>query len=137
MEQGEMYMNWLRNFMTGRHGVDQLSMALLILSILFTFTASVTGLQLLAIIGYVPLGLCFYRILSKNNTRRNLENYKFSMLMSPVYLFFKKTQTRALEAKTHKHFKCPNCKAELRIPKGKGKIVITCPKCKNEFQGKS
>jgi uncharacterized protein YbaR (Trm112 family) len=123
--------------MTGRYGGDQLSIVLLITSVLFTLISSLTKLPLLALVGYIPLGLCIFRMLSKNVTKRSMENYKFSILVSPVYSWFKKMQQRVLGAKTHKYFKCPNCKAQLRIPKGKGKIVITCPKCKTEFEAKS
>jgi uncharacterized protein YbaR (Trm112 family) len=130
-------MNWLKRFMTGRYGGDQLSIVLLITSVLFTLISSLTKLPLLALVGYIPLGLCIFRMLSKNVTKRSMENYKFSILVSPVYSWFKKTQQHVLDAKTHKYFKCPNCKAQLRIPKGKGKIVITCPKCKTEFEAKS
>ena len=28
----------------------------------------------------------------------------------------------------------PNCKAKLRVPKGKGKININCPKCEFKYQ---
>ena len=130
-------MNWLRNFMVGRQGGDQLSMALLICSIILTLAGSLTSLPVLAIVGYVPLGICGYRMLSRNTTKRNMENYKFNMLISPFYSWFKKTQRLALDAKTHKHLKCPGCKATLRIPKGKGKIIVTCPKCKAEFTEKT
>lgn len=29
---------------------------------------------------------------------------------------------------------CPECNSRLRIPKGKGKIKITCSKCKQAFE---
>lgn len=130
-------MNWLKNFMMGRYGGDQLSIALLIFSVLLNLIAGVAGVQLLAFVGYVPLGIGVYRTLSKNVSKRSLENYKFNMLISPIYSWFRKTKRLALEAKTHKHFKCPECKAELRLPKGRGNIIITCPKCKIEFKGKT
>lgn len=130
-------MNWLKRFMTGRYGGDQLSIALLIFSFLLTLIARLSGLPLLSIIGYIPLGICIFRMFSKNIQKRSMENYKFSMFISPVYAWFKKTQKRISESKTHRYLKCPKCKAQLRIPKGKGKIIVTCPKCKNEFVVKS
>jgi ribosomal protein L37AE/L43A len=66
-----------------------------------------------------------------------MENYKFAILMSPVYSWLKKTRNRLKDAKTHRYFSCPNCKQSLRLPKGKGKIIIICPKCKTEFKGKT
>jgi ribosomal protein L37AE/L43A len=57
--------------------------------------------------------------------------------MSPVYSKIKKAQYRFTDAKTHRYFKCPDCKTKLRVPKHKGKIIITCPKCKTEFKRKT
>ena len=28
---------------------------------------------------------------------------------------------------------CPSCKTRLRVPKGKGKLKISCPKCSHSF----
>ncbi len=130
-------MNWLKRFMEGRYGADQLSMALLILSIVLSVIIRFTGVPLLALISYIPLGLCFFRMLSKNINRRRMENYKFHMLVSPVYGWFGKMRRRLAESKTHRFFRCPSCRAELRLPRGKGSIVITCPKCRHEFKSKT
>jgi len=129
-----MQMNWLKNFMMERYGVDQLSMVLLILSVLLALIAQLASLPLLAFISYIPLGICIYRMLSRNRAKRSMENYKFFMLISPLYSRFKQTQSRIKDIKTHRFFKCPNCKATLRLPKGKGRINITCPKCKTKFE---
>lgn len=126
-------MNWLRRFMMGRYGGDQLSMALLILSIILTLIARLANIPTLALVSYIPLGLCIYRMFSKDISKRSMENYKFAILMSPIYTKFKKVQYHFTDAKTNKYFKCPNCKAKLRVPKNKGKIMITCPKCKTGF----
>lgn len=130
-------MNWLKKFMAGRNGADQLSLALLVLSVLLTVISQLVRLPLLAFVGYIPTVLCMFRMFSKNIDKRRLENYKFSMLISPVYSWFKRIQRRVGESKTHKYFKCPGCKAELRLPKGKGKIIVICPKCKVEFTAKT
>lgn len=127
-------MNWLKKFMMGRYGRDQLSIALLVFSVLLTWTAELTRLPLLTVIGYILLGICIFRMLSRDVTKRSMENYKFNMLISPVYSWFKKKQKRAIDTKTHRYFECPNCKTNLRVPKGKGNIVITCPKCKTELR---
>jgi hypothetical protein len=110
---------------------------MLIISILFTLVGELSSLSILGLISYIPLGICIYRVFSKDVSKRQMENYKFSMLMSPVYSWLKKKQNHALNAKTHRYFKCPNCKSDLRVPKGKGKIIITCPKCKTEFREKT
>jgi hypothetical protein len=130
-------MNWLRRIMMGRYGGDQLSMALLILSILLTLAAQLTRTPVLILISYIPLGIGLFRMFSRNISKRSLENYKFVMLMSPLYSWFKKKQNRFKDAKTHKYYRCPKCRVQLRVPKGKGKIVITCPKCKTKFRAKT
>lgn len=127
-------MNWLRRFMMGRYGGDQLSMGLVIFSILLTFIGELTHLQLLGFIGYIPLGISIFRVFSRDVQRRRTENYKFTMLISPIYSWFKKKQSHVKDRKTHAYFICPNCKRKLRLPKGKGKIIITCPICKTEFK---
>lgn len=127
-------MNWLKKFMLGRYGNDQLSIALLIVSVLLTVVGDFAGMQLLVYIGYIPLGIAVYRMLSKDLSKRRMENYKFSMLISPVYSWFMKSANRAKDSKTHKYYNCPKCKTKLRVPKGKGKLVITCPKCKTEIR---
>ncbi len=130
-------MNWLRRFMAGRYGADQLSLALLILSIILTLIAQIARLPILAMISYIPLILCIFRMLSRNVNKRSMENYKFSMLISPLYARFIKVRRRLAESKTKRFLKCPQCKAELRLPKGKGTIIVTCPKCRNEFKAKT
>ncbi len=130
-------MEWLRKFMMGRYGTDRLSFALLILSIILTFLGSILHLALLTYLSYIPLILVIYRMLSRNIKKRSMENYKFSMLTSPVYGWFIKLRRRFSERGTHKFLKCPECKAELRLPKGKGTIMVTCPKCRAEFKART
>ncbi|MBS4536552.1 hypothetical protein GOQ29_13085 [Clostridium sp. D2Q-14] len=126
-------MNWLRKFMTGRSGGDQLSSGLVILSIIFIIISRFTNWTIFLFFSYIPLAITIYRMFSKNIQKRRMENYKFMMLLSPVYLKFKKLSNRLGDMKTHKYFKCPNCKVKLRLPKNKGKIKIKCPKCNTEF----
>jgi 4-hydroxybenzoate polyprenyltransferase len=69
--------------MMGRYGSDQLSMVLLIFSVTLTFIGGLIHLPLLVTISYVPLGICLFRMLSKDIAKRRMENYKFSILISP------------------------------------------------------
>ena len=126
-------MDWLKRFMKGRYGGDQLSAALLILSIVLTLIAQLARVPLLIFVGYIPLGISIFRMFSKNKTKRSMENYKFAMLMSPVYARYRKILHRLKDSKTYRYYKCSNCKTTLRVPKGKGKIIVTCPKCKTKF----
>lgn len=127
-------MNWLKRFMNGRYGGDQLSMVLLVISLLLTFIGRLTNIPLISFIGYIPLGISVFRMFSKDISKRRMENYKFSILISPVYSWYKKSQKRIKDSKTHRFFKCPDCNEKMRVPKGKGKIMITCPKCKTKFE---
>lgn len=31
----------------------------------------------------------------------------------------------------------PHCRTYIRIPKGHGKVIITCPKCRTQFERKT
>lgn len=126
-------MNWLTRFMMGRYGSDQLGVALLILSMLANLTAGITRYVFFAFVGYLLLGLCLFRMLSRDFSKRSMENYKFTLFLGLVYKKIKAIQYRIKDTKTHRYFKCPQCKITLRVPKGKGKIIITCPQCKTEF----
>ena len=131
----------MMNFMHGRNGGDQLSTFLIVLSLGLTLAGQAAGISALVILGYLPLGLALFRILSRNVEKRRLENYKFAILLSPVYgrlhRFNARLRARAEDAKTYKYLKCPECKAVMRVPRGKGKLMVTCPKCQHKFSGKS
>lgn len=130
-------MGIFKKFMNGRYGGDQFSMVLLVTSILLMIIGRLTGLSLFIFISYIPLIFSIYRMFSKDIAKRRMENYKFSIFISPIYSKYKKIQKRFKGRKTHKYFKCPNCHTELRLPKGKGRIKITCPKCKEKFEGRT
>lgn len=130
-------MNWLKKFMQGRYGGDQLSLVLLIFSFILSLIGQLTKFKLVTIISYIPLGISIFRMFSKDISKRSMENYKFSILMSPIYKKYINLRNRVKNSKTHKYFRCPNCKQMLRIPKGKGKIIVTCSKCNHKFEKKS
>ena len=132
-------MNWLRKFMYGRYGGDQLSRALLILSFILIIIAGLLPRSLagLSVIGYIPTVICIFRIFSKDIYKRRQENYKYLKLENSATKWFKQKSNLVKGSKTHKYFKCPDCKQRLRVPRGQGKISITCPKCKKAFKGKS
>ena len=125
-------MDLLSKFMIGRYGGDQLSVFLVILSMFLTLIGRIAGISVLITLSYIPLFIAMYRILSKDVRKRSMENYKFAKLMSPLYLKFKRVQSRFKGLKTHKYFKCAKCQTSLRVPKGRGKILVTCPKCKEK-----
>lgn len=130
-------MNWLRKFMAGRYGADPLSMGLLIFSMLLTFSADVAGLGLLSYLGLLPAAYCLFRMLSRNIERRRRENAEFMKLVNAVRSFFKRLAFRIKDSKTNRIFHCPKCRQRLRVPRGKGRITVRCPKCDTRFDGKT
>jgi hypothetical protein len=125
--------------MYGRYGGDNLSKALLILSFILIIMAGFLprNLSSLIVIGYIPTAIGIFRIFSKNIFKRKQENYKYIKWENSVIKWGKQKLNRVKDSKTHKYFTCPDCKQKLRVPRGKGKISVTCPKCKKSFKGKS
>ena len=119
----------LQQFMAGRYGTDKLNMAILGVGIGFTFLSMLTPVAMVKMVfttvSYVCMFLAIFRSLSRNIYKRYEENRKF-------LLFFQK-----LKDKDHRYFSCPKCKQSVRVPRGKGKIAITCPRCKERFIKKS
>ena len=126
-------MEWFKKFMEDRTGVDHLSLALLIVSILLFLVGKLFGLAFFAWLALVPLVLCYYRALSKNKLKRHQENILFLKYWYPIQSKWI-NQYRALKARRqYRYFKCKECGQQLRVPRKKGKIEITCPKCRHTF----
>ena len=128
--------NFLQRMMYGRYGNDQLGMFLLGLYLLFFLLSAVTGLQFLSIIGTVSILVALIRMMSRQIDRRRAENAKFLSMTAPVTKWIKLRRTMHRD-KEHAYFKCPNCKQTLRVPRGKGRITITCRSCGTSFQEKT
>lgn len=126
-------MNQFRKFMYGRYGFDQLGNALICFSIFILIITSFTKLGLLSILYYIPLAYAIFRILSKNIQKRAKENMIYYKYYSVFIKKLKNIKLDLIGTKTHKYYHCPQCKQSIRVPRDKGKIAITCPKCKREF----
>lgn len=123
----------LRRFMAGRYGNDQLNQLLSTVALICMLVSLFTKWSMLYWLAIFALGLCYFRMLSKNIAKRQAENQKY---LNWRYSFaVKKDQWRKnmQDRKTHHIYKCPSCGQKVRVPKGKGRISITCPKCKNAF----
>ncbi len=130
-------MNWFRKFMTGRYGVDQLSNAILGVSIGLLLINMFTRIPILNTIVTVLIVMSYFRIFSKDINRRYAENMKFLNWFNPIRGKFNKTKNKIKQSKTYKFFKCPKCGQDIRVPKGKGRIKIRCPKCSEKFEGRT
>ena len=126
-------MNFLRNFMAGRYGPDHLNTALIITSIAISLISRFVHLTVLVYISYIFLLLVVLRMLSRNIPKRRAENDKFLRYWWPIKQKIKRFFEKLKKRKTHKLFKCPSCKNTLRVPRGKGKLQVTCPKCGERF----
>ncbi len=126
-----------RQFMVGRYGFDEVSVAIIGLGCLLTLLSNFRGLWFLYPIALVVMGIALWRMLSKNISKRSDERIKFLQLTEKPREEFKFLSNKLRDYKTHKYFKCKNCGATLRIPKGKGKINVTCPKCRFKVQKKT
>ena len=121
---------WFRWFMTGRYGTDKLNMALLVTALVLCFIPALLGLfglvipllnLLLTLGSYALTGYAIFRCFSRNTYRRYEENRK--------YLRF----CERLKDRQHRYYDCPKCRQTVRVPRGKGKISISCPKCGEKF----
>lgn len=125
------------DFMNGRYGADQLSKFMLGVCLVCLVINMFTQVQLLYLLALVILGICYYRMLSRNYMQRSAENEKFLELTGKVTSGLRKMKNRVVQSKDYHIYKCPSCGQKIRIPRGKGRICITCPKCRNEFEKKS
>ena len=128
--------NWLRQlgtkmriglgrFMEGRSGTDKLNTAILgagvIVCVVSLFVKNPLANLILISMSYGLMIWAIFRTLSRKTYKRYQENRKFLMFLE------------RMKDKDHKYFDCPRCRQPVRVPKGKGKIAITCPKCREKF----
>lgn len=131
----------MARFMYGRNGADQLGSAMLglyvVLFVLQSLFSRVRGVyHVLSVLSLLVAALVLFRMFSKNLTKRREENGKFLNWWLPKKNYLAASRQRRLD-KEHKYFTCKNCKAICRVPAGKGKIEITCPRCGQKISGKS
>lgn len=126
----------LYRFMQGRYGNDQFNQFLLIVSVI-SIVLSFFGSSVFYPVALVILGYTYFRMFSKNTYKRSEENRKYLQATAKMRLRIQKWKNEMQQRKTHHIYKCPSCKQKIRVPKGKGRIEIKCPKCQNRFIKKS
>ena len=122
--------DWFRNMMIGRYGSDQLNTYLLVGGIVLMLIGALFGrwsrlAAVCSLLSYVPLIWCIFRMYSRNIEARRRENQK-------VQNFINRQKDRE-----HRYYRCPRCHQTVRVPRGRGKINIRCPKCGTQFIKKS
>lgn len=120
-------------FMQGRYGVDGLYIPMLILSCIFTLLGTLFRSVIFRLLGSLVLILLVLRFLSKNHYARRKELMAYYRIKGAISQWFHNQAVRREQRKYKRYFKCPKCKAKLSVPKGKGKIKITCKKCAHQF----
>lgn len=130
-------MNFLRKFMAGRYGVDDLNRFLLVIFIIVSVIYMFTKSSIVNILSLVLLVYLYFRIFSRNIDKRYEENQRFLNATSPYRRRVNSQIKKLKNRKDYKYFKCPNCEKSLRVPRGKGMIKITCPNCKTKITRKS
>jgi len=128
--------NWqqkLRALLRDRYGLDQLSVALMLLGCLLTLILSLCGVRYYRLIGLLPMLLALLRVLSRNSEKRRAENDRFLRIWAPIKGKIGVKLQHAQDT-DHRYYPCPTCKKTLRVPKNRGKIEITCPHCGTKFK---
>ena len=135
---------WLERLMYGRNGTDQLNLALLVVYVALVALQAV----LVALYPFEPVSGVFstlqlltaffilFRTFSRNLEKRRRENAAFLGWWQPKQRAFRAWRGRVRD-RDHKYFKCRSCGARCRVPRGKGRIEITCPRCHSKIIGRS
>ena len=114
-----------RHFMLGRYGTDKLNTAILVTGLIACLLSMFLRLPMLnwflTMFSYACMGYALFRMLSRNTYKRYEENRKYLRFLDK------------LKDREHRYYACPRCRQTVRVPRGKGKISITCPKCKEKF----
>lgn len=118
-----------RRFMEGRYGTDRLNMTILTAGLVLCIVSMFFRIPLvnlvLTLLSYVLMFWAIFRTLSRNTYKRYQENRKYLQIFD------------RLKDREHRYFDCPKCRQLVRVPRGKGKIAITCPRCREKFVKKT
>lgn len=130
-------MTKIRNFFTklmqGRYGVDILSRDITWFSLGLVLIASFTRNRLLNNIALILLLISYVRVFSKNINARYKENIKYNKIRRNIINKIKRTFKRIKDLPKYRYLRCKSCNKQLRIPRGKKNIVVTCPSCRSKF----
>lgn len=123
----------LRKFMYGRYGLDELSQVMIYLALGLWVITIIFGSMMIDIVAFILIFMAYFRMFSKNTAKRYEELQRFLAWKQKVKNIPKTAKMR----KTYHIYKCPGCRQKVRVPRGKGKIEISCPKCGAKFIKKS
>ena len=127
----------LGRFMAGRHGVDQLSIALLIAGLVLSLLTSLTNFAVFYWLGLIAYVWVIFRMFSRNEAKRADENLRWVKFWTEFKTSVKQFMVRLKNMRQYRYFKCPQCKARLRLPRKVGEVTVTCGKCHHQFRKKA
>ena len=143
----QKYKGWMKmkerimRFMQGRYGVDTFCRFLLVAGLIVVFLSAFLGSSVVGMIfyllGWVMIIYCYFRMFSRNVSKRYAENQAFLAKTYKIRSFFQKQKNIWNQRRVYHIYTCPSCRQKIRIPKGKGKIEVRCPKCGTTFIKKS
>ncbi len=124
-------------FMQGRYGQDAFTRFLLGAMLACVVLNLLVGSRFLSIMAWTLLVYAYFRLFSRNHAARFAENQRYLNATAKLRYWFDQQKRLKEERKYHHIYVCPRCRQKIRIPKGKGKIMVRCPKCRHEFQKRS
>ena len=127
----------IRQFMMGRYGTDGLNQFLSISSIVFILLTLFTHFRLFTYVGFALLVWCYYRTFSRNIAKRTQENYQFYAIKDRLTGKVNGLKDQWANRKLYHYYRCPQCRQKLRVPRGRGRIQISCPRGGTQFIKKS
>ncbi|MGN0204175.1 MAG: hypothetical protein ACI4BB_06510 [Coprococcus sp.] len=127
----------IQRFMMGRYGNDQLNQFIFVIAIISMVIELITHWSLFYILALALLIYGYVRAFSKDINKRYEQNMRFLEKKDAIFNRFRKEKYYASQRKDYHIYTCPQCRQKIRIPRGKGKISITCPKCRTSFIKKS
>ena len=116
----------MMQFMQGRYGADQMGQMLSAVSMVFLIISLFSGIV-----------YNYFRMFSKNISKRYAENQKYLKMTAGIRRKLASWKSQLAQRKIYHIYRCPGCKQKIRVPRGRGKIEIRCPKCNTRFVKKS
>lgn len=123
--------------MRGRYGTDELSKFLLIAGFVLVLIANFAGSTIIYLMSTALIVFAYFRMFSKDTYRCSLQNQKYLGVKNRLLRGWRGWVDILRQRKDYRIFSCPSCKQKVRIPKGRGKVEITCPKCAAKFSRRS
>ena len=130
---GSAIVHWFRRC----NGPDNFGLAIFVASVVLTILARILGLSILAVLAMAFYIWALFRMLSHNKAKRMQENRRFTQSWMRLKREVSQALVRLKNRRRYKYYKCPNCKARLRMPRGIGEKTVTCSRCNHSFKQKA